>query len=187
SAAAPSGTRWIARISPSGAWAPTRATSAIQRTPSRVGKCNTGANAGTSPATTPAGNPHIISGPATGTASRLAGTETTGSPRNALTATGATPTWAAIVTAAASASERGPGRRAARGVASTAMPAVAPTDSHQPTDHTSSGSTSIIRVAASASSRMVLAGRARKNAVAASPATAAARTTHRPDRGRNAS
>ena len=103
-----------------------------------------GRQAGTSPASTPAGRPHTMSGPATGTASTLAGTATTGTPPNAATRIGATPTCAATVTAMASRSERGPGNRADSGAPSTAMPAVAPTDSHQPTDQTSSGSTRII-------------------------------------------
>src|SRR5581483_2910745 len=88
----------------------------------------------TAPAGRPAAMPHIITGPAAGTARRLAGSEATGSPPNTGTRTGATPNWAAIVTPNASASGRGPGSASAMGLASTAMPAHAPTDSRKPTE-----------------------------------------------------
>src|SRR5262249_47014513 len=137
-------------------------------------------------ATTPAGRPHIMSGPATGTANKLAGTDATGMPPKAVTATGATPTWAATVTARACATGLGPGSRWANGDPRTAMPNVAPTDSHQPTDHTSSGSISTMPATASASSRMVLAGRPSTTAVAANPPMAAARSTDGSNRVRRA-
>ena len=91
--------------------------------------------------------------------------------------TGATPSWAASVTPTASASGRGPGRAAANGPASTTMPAVAPTESHHPTDQTSSGSSSSRPVTARASNRTLDAGRARNTDVAASPAMTEARRT----------
>ena len=118
-----------------------------------------------------------MTGAAAGTANRLASTETTGMPPNKAKLAGATPICAAAVTASDSASALGPGRRAARGRPSSAMPAVAPTDNHQPAAWTSSGSMRVHTETASASSRTVDAGRARKVEVAVRPAMDAARST----------
>ena len=120
---------------PSGRAAATRATRAIQRMHTREGKCSTvAAHDGRNPATQPAGRPQIITGPAAGTASRLAGSETTGMPPKMANCTGATPIWAASVTPTASASDRGPGSRSAIRPARNAIPNVAPTLSHHPAE-----------------------------------------------------
>src|SRR5439155_19313499 len=113
---------------PSGAVAAVRATSAIHPTITRVGRwISMAARPPRGPATDPPPRPHIITGPAAGMASRLAGRVASGSGPNADSRTGATPAWAARVTANAPASARGPGRRSVRGWANTARPADAPT------------------------------------------------------------
>src|SRR5207245_9101273 len=94
-----------------------------------------------------------------GPASRFAGSAATGTPPKTGTSTGATPSWAASVTANADTSGRGPGSAAARGWANSAMPAHAPAESRKLTDPTSSGSTSSTPVTASASRRRLDTGR----------------------------
>src|SRR5207237_3406181 len=84
---------------PSGAADDHRATPATQPINTPVGRQTARA---TTPPTTPAGSPaaipHIITGPAAGTARRLAGSDATGTPPKTGTSTGATPSWAAMVT-----------------------------------------------------------------------------------------
>ena len=104
------------RSSPNGSRADARATPATHATSSPVG---TWTKRATVPPTTPAGSPaaipHIITGPAAGTARRLAGTAATGSPPKTGTSTGATPSWAASVTASADAERPRPRQRVAEG------------------------------------------------------------------------
>ncbi|MDQ3758234.1 MAG: hypothetical protein M3394_10340 [Actinomycetota bacterium] len=50
--------------------------------------------------------PHIISHPAAGAASRLAGRDTRGTPPKTGTSTGATPAWAATVAASGNGTRR---------------------------------------------------------------------------------
>ena len=132
---------------------------------------------GMTPATTPPVMPQTMIGPAAGTASRFAGSAASGIGPNVGMITGATPSWAAMVTAAGYAMARGPGSRAAIGPLSNAMPLHAPTDMRKPTDCTSIGSTSTSSVTASATSRMVETGRPITAAPIASAAIASARST----------
>lgn len=154
------------------------ATPSSHDTSSRVGTCRTVAGAPpTIPATSPPVSPHTMSGPATGTASRLAGTAATGTSPNVATSRGDTATWAASVTDRGPASHRGPGSRAARRPAPTTMPAAPATDSRKPSDVTSSGSTRTIPATPSASARSVDAGRPTAEPTAATDAMAVARST----------
>src|SRR5439155_24016855 len=122
------------RSSPNGNRAVTRATPATHATSTPVGTWTARAIAPpTTPAGTPAASPHIITGPAAGTAMTLAGSAATGSPPQPGTSTGATPTWAASVTANADATGRGPGTAATSGWANSATPAHAPAESRKPT------------------------------------------------------
>jgi hypothetical protein len=158
--------------------AATRATPAIQPTRSEVGRWITRASRPpTTPAGMPAASPHTITGPAAGAARRLAGSDTTGRPPKVGMRTGATPIWAAALTARATASERGPGARSARGRARTTMPADAATERRKPIEKTSRGSTSTSPATASASSRMPDCGRPLTAATRARAAMASARRT----------
>ena len=171
-------TRWRASMRPSGSAAPQRATPATQASSTRVGTWRTPSSGGpATPASSPAVRPHAITGPAAGTARRLAGSEATGSPPKTGISTGATPTWAASVTPSASASGRGPGRRSTSGRASRRIPVVAPTESRKPTERTRSGSTRTSPATARARMRPRPALRPRPDAVAAIAAMVTARST----------
>ncbi len=113
-----------------------------------------------------------MSGPAAGTARRLAGIEASGIPPNTGMSTGATPTWAASVTASGAGTPR-PSNFGPR----TAMPAHAPADRRNPIDPASMGSTRTRAVTASASTRRGETGRPRVVATSARPAMATARST----------
>ena len=163
---------------PSGRAEDHRATSATHATRTRVGRCASPATGPpTNPAGIPAAIPHAITGPAAGTASRLAGSVATGSRPNTGTSTGATPACAARVTPTAVAIGRGPGRARAMGRASRTIPVHAATDRRNPTDPSSSGSTSNNPAIASASRRSAVWGRPVSVAVMASAAIASARST----------
>ena len=116
--------------------------------------------------------PHTITGPAAGTASRLAGSDASGMPPNTGSSTGATPAWAASVTASGVGTPR-----TSSGRDRTAMPAHAETDNRNPTDPASSGSTSTSAAAASERTRIDDAGRPSVAAPRARPAIATARST----------
>jgi len=164
--------------SPRGRPAHDRATPSTQVIITRVGRWSTRAtDPPNTPATRPAPTPHIITKPATGTASRLAGSETTGRPPNVVTNTGATPSWAAKVTAKASASGAGPGTARARGLLRVTMPSDAPTESRKPMESTRSGSTRTRPATASASNRSDDPCRPMAVAVMASAAITDARRT----------
>src|SRR5205085_133600 len=138
--AAPAPTRARVASAPNGAIgaaAARVATPATHVRTSRVGKCTSAASGGTRPATGPALRPHIISGPAAGTASTFAGSETSGTEPNVGTSTTAAPTCAAIDAA----NTVGTRRRNSGGV-NTTRPVHAATDRRNPTLRTSSGSTS---------------------------------------------
>lgn len=175
---AASASAWPVPSSPSGARAPTRATPATQAISASVGRWTRDATRSPpSPAAIPAGSPQVVTRPATGTARRLAGSDTTGRPPKRGSRIGATPTWAAMVTAMASRHHRGPRRRAAIGADSTAIPSEAPAESWNATEWMSNGSTSTSAVTAKASVRSVAAGRPAKVAVAAMAAMTEARST----------
>lgn len=145
---------------PAGRDAQERATFATHHSRARVGRWATSAyGSPTTPATAPAAAPHTITGATAGAASTLATIETTGTPPNAPTSIGATPTCAAIVVPAASRSHAGPGSRRAIGDAIVAMPTHAATDSWNPTARTSRGSARSAPVTARASTRKRDAGR----------------------------
>jgi hypothetical protein len=91
-----------------------------------------GANGRTTPPATPLASPHIVSGAARGTATRFAGRDTSGIEPKTGMSTGATPTCAAAVTPRTSHIHAGPGRQAAIGRASTAIPRLAPHDRRNP-------------------------------------------------------
>ena len=116
-------------------------------------------------------------GPAAGAASRLAGTDATGTPPNVATSSGDTAAWAARVTASGAASHGGPGNRRSIGDAATTMPAAPATDSRKPSEVVSSGSTSTIAPTPSASARSDDAGRPTATPTAATAAMAEARRT----------
>lgn len=164
--------------SPSGSTALASATSAIHHVRARVGRCNTDrADPGTTPARTPPVRPQIISGPAAGTARRLAGIMATGTDPNVGSSTGSAPAWAARVTASGPAIARGPGIADAMRGANSTMPADAPTDSPKPMEPTSNGSTRSTTATARARTRMPSAGRPEVAATQAMAAIAPARTT----------
>lgn len=140
----------------------------------------------TRPASTPPVRPQVISGPAAGTARRFAGTVATGTAPNSGRSSGRAPAWAASVTPRASASGRGPGMALVSRGASSRMPAEAPTDSPNPTERTSRGSTSTSTVTARARRRSRSAGRPRAAARQASAAMAPARRTDGSKRTRSA-
>ena len=178
----PAATMWWDRTWPTGNAAAWWATAATHPRSSRVGTWiaaarRPSASPGTRPATRPAVSPHIITGPAAGTASGFATNAASGAPPNTATSTGATPTCAASVTDTASTSGRGPRRRRAMRGASTTMLADAATDSWNPTEWTSIGSTSTSAVTARPRSRMLLASRPSVAASAARLAIADARRT----------
>jgi hypothetical protein len=125
----------------------------------------------------PAVSPHTVSGAATGTASMLAGSEATGIPPKAGTRNGATPAWAAIVTATGSVSHAGPRSRPATAAVRRQMPPVAPTDSRNASECTSIGSASTHAATASDRSRSRPDGRPTAHAVVARAAMAHARST----------
>ncbi len=150
-----------------------RATHEIQASSSRFGRCRSqAARPPSRPAGSPPTSPHIITGPAAGTASRLAGRDESGIPPNTGISTGATPTCAAMVTASV-----GGTRRRSRAGPTRAMPAQAPAESRKPTEPASIGSSSTSPVTAKASTRTELTGRPRAVAVMASAAMATARST----------
>lgn len=150
-----------------------RATALIQASRKRVGRCR---NAATWPPRIPAGRPaampQTMTGPAAGTARRLAGNEASGMPPKTGSSTGATPAWAARVTASGAGTPL-----TASGRESKAMPAHAETESRKPIEPARSGSTSTSPVPASDSTRIDDAGRPRVAAPNASPAMATARRT----------
>ena len=125
----------------------------------------------------PAGSPYSITSPATGTAARLASGDTNGRRWNTSTLGTATPTCAPSVIASGAASQRGPGRRCSHHGPATHTPAVAPTDSQKPTDHTSSGSSTTSNPTARVSSLTGDACRPSTNAVADNPAITPALNT----------
>ena len=171
-------TRWGICSSPSRADAAQPATAWIQPIPTLVGQWMTSASGPpTTPAATPADRLHIMIGPATGAASRLAGKEATGTPPKVAISSGDTANWAETVTAIASANMRGPGKRSARRGAHKMMPADAATDSRNATEWTNSGSTSTNRATARASTRRLDASRPSRVAVAAIAAMTEARST----------
>ena len=116
-------------------------------------------------------------GPATGTATRLAGSDPTGTEPNAATSSGDTAAWADSVTARGIASHLGPGRASHTRPAPRTMPAAPATDRRNPRDVTSSGSTSTTPVTPRARVRRVEAGRPSAVPTAATPAIAVARST----------
>src|SRR5262249_37433871 len=143
-------------ISPNGAALAQRATKANHQMRTRVGSWRTVAAVPPStPAAMPAVKPHTITGPAAGTASRLAGTDATGRRPKAVSSKGATPTCAAIVIASGPTTNDGPGTAATILGASTTMAADAATDNWKPTLRTRNGSATRSNVTASASSRIV--------------------------------
>ena len=129
------------------------------------------------PPTIPATRPHIVSGAARGTATRLAGSATRGMEPNTGMSTGATPTCAAAVTPSTSRIQSGPRSRAVIGRASSVMPRLAAHDNRNPTWCRRNGSASSSTVAANASTRTPAAGRPRCPATNASTAIAMARST----------
>lgn len=164
--------------SPSGAAAPCRATSSTHQSSTEVGRWSTPAiGEPTSPATRPPVRPQAMISAAAGSASRLAGTPTTGSPPDRPTSSGPTATCAARVTPNAAATGRGPGRCSPSGRASSRMPADAATESWKPKTPTSMGSTSTRTITARARVRMPDTGRPSIQAVAAIAAMAEARST----------
>ncbi len=132
---------------------PRSAMVATHRVPAAHGAMSNGAMGVTNAASRPAGMPISITNPATGTASRFAGSDTSGRRWNTSQLGKTTPTWAPSVTARGTRSHSGPGRRSANGGATRHTPAVAPVDSQNPTDQTSIGSTSTRIVTVQANSR----------------------------------
>jgi hypothetical protein len=116
--------------------------------------------------------PHIMRGPAAGTARRFATVDTTGRPPKSGADTGATPSSAATVTASGNGT-----RRRDNGPLNRAMPAHAPTDRRKPTEPTRSGSTRSSAVTATARTRRVEVGRPTSVATSATAAIAEARKT----------
>lgn len=163
---------------PRGAVPATCATPATHASNTRVGRWMTAAGPDPSaPAARPPVRPHAIAGPAAGTASRLAGNATTGSPPNTGISTGATPNWAAAVTPKTSARNRGPGTARAIGRARRRIPADAATDSWNPSAPMSRGSTRTSTTTASDSVRMPDTSRPNVPAVVAISAMTVARNT----------
>lgn len=121
--------------------------------------------------------PHTMTGPVTGTASRFAGSDPSGTDPNVATSRGATASSAAAVTASGAVNERGPGSTRASRWAPRTMPPEPATDSWKPSDVTSNGSTSNAPAVPSARVRSVDVGRPRTVPVAATAAIAVARTT----------
>src|SRR5205085_654064 len=101
-----------------------RATPASHHRIRCVGACSTGASGTSNPAIGPTVRPHIMSGPARGTANTFAGSDTSGTEPNVGTNTTAAPTCAAIDAA----NSIGTRRRVSTGVTNT-RPAHAATDS----------------------------------------------------------
>ena len=116
-------------------------------------------------------------GPAAGAARRLAGIEASGTLPKVATSSGDTAAWAETVTASGAANQRGPGSRRSRRPAPTTIPPAPRTDSRNPSDVVSSGSTSTMAVTPSASVRSVDAGRPAATPTAATAAMPAARRT----------
>src|SRR3954463_16393468 len=87
-------------------------------------------------ATRPAGIPTNITKPATGTASRLAGSDMTGRRWKTSELGTATPACAPNVTESGRRIQAGPASKFASRGARTQTPAVAPVDNQKPTDHT---------------------------------------------------
>jgi len=118
-----------------------------------------------------------MSGPETGPASRLQGSEARGTDPKACTSSGDTAAWAATVTASGAVSHRGPGSARSSRVAPATMPPAPATDSWKPSEVTSSGSTSTMAATPSASVRADEAGRPSAVPTAATAAIAVARST----------
>jgi hypothetical protein len=107
----------------------------------------------------------------------LAGSDARGTDPNVVTSSGDTAAWAASVTDSGTASHRGPGRTASRRSAPATMPAAPATDSRNPNDVASSGSTSSMAATPNASVRTVEVGRPSAAPTAATDAMATARST----------
>ena len=172
--------RAASRSWPSGAPAARSATSSSQpsATAGRSVQHRRDRIARAAPASNPPVRPHTITSPATGTASRLAGSDATGIGPNVASSTGATPSCAASVTPRASRSARGPGqdrRQPGRERPRWRAPRT-PTAGTRPT-RTSSGSTSSRPVTATAITRTRESGRPPMARVVASAAIADARST----------
>ena len=101
----------------------------------------------------PATSPQIVTGTTSGAARRFAGNATNGILPKTGSNTGATPIWAAAVTARESRIGRGPGIMRERGAANNAIPAVAPAERRNPTECRRSGSSSNRAMAAMQSTR----------------------------------
>ena len=130
-----------------------------------------------SPAAAPPVRPHIITGPAAGAATTLAGSDATGTDPNVATSSGITATWAPAVVATASRSGWGPGSEAAMGGASTRMPAVAHTESWKASTPSTNGSINSTAATAQARVRRPCRGRPRAALTTAAAAMATARIT----------
>ena len=129
------------------------------------------------PATRPPVRPQTMTSPATGTQSRLAGNDATGTGPKVASSTGATPSCAARVTPAASRRAAGPGRIDASRGASTTMATAAQIESWNPVERTSKGSISTSAVTARPTTRNREIGAPGIASVAASAAIAEARST----------
>src|SRR3990170_4471514 len=125
-----------------------------------------------------ASSPSSSEGATTGNARMFARIVESGTSWNQKSSTGVTPTWAASVAPAASATVRGrKRRRSAIGVASATIPAVAATESWNPTAHTRDGSSMRTPTPAPASTDPELLGRPSSTPISASPAITPARIT----------
>ena len=112
-----------------------------------------------------------------GPATTLAGRAASGIGPSTGTSTGATASWAPAVTPSPSRNQRGPGTRAATRGERTSTPAEAATDSRNPSEWTSNGSTMSSRHTAMHRWRTPPLGRPVVRANNATPATNAARST----------
>ena len=118
-----------------------------------------------------------MTAPATGTAKTLATTDTSGNRPKTNTLGSATPIWAASEVPTGTRSQTGPGRRAAIGPLHRTVPAVAPSDNQNPTDHTNIGSRSTTAITVRHRIRMAACGRPNTNAEADIMAMTPARST----------
>ena len=125
----------------------------------------------------PAGMPNSMTNPATGTASRLAGSDTSGRRWNTSQLGSATPSLGTERDRQRHAQPQWAGQSSASAGATMQTPAVAPVDSQNPTDHTSIGSTSTRIVTVHASSRATDCWRPRTNDEQPSMAMTPARST----------
>src|SRR4051794_26898289 len=157
--------------------AATYATVATQRVPSVHGAISSLAAGGSAAANRPAGMPTNITNPATGTASRFAGSDMTGSRWKTSQLGTATPAWAPNVTDSGRRTQAGPESTLASRGARTHTPALAPGDNQKPTDHTSIRATQAKITTVQASRRTTGCGRPSANAELASIAIIPARST----------